>query len=298
MVTTFKNMVDSVSLALAGYTMRQDTMTSLANAITSSDLTITVQSVENIGQGIIEIDDELMYVQAVNRQASTLTIAPWGRGYMGSVATAHDANAKVSAAPTFPRKAIEDAINDTIRSVSSLLFGVGFTTFTFTPATTTYAMPAEADGILSITYEEVGPSKEWIHIRKYDLDKSANTTAFPTGRTVTIRQYVEPGRTVSIRYSKDPSVLVNGTDVFTTVTGLPDSCEDVIRYGAQHRLLTNIEPGRLSITAPEADYNSNRVTFGSGTNTAKYIYALFQQRLAEESKRLKSKYGTRVHYTR
>lgn len=291
-------MIDQVNLALAGYTMRQDTMTSLATAIDADDTTITLISVDNIGQGVIEIEDELVYVTVVNRQASTVTVPAWGRGYNGTVAASHAAGVRVTATPTFPRKAIADAINDTIRAVSSDLFTVGTTTFTFSPAVNTYALPAGTDGILSIAYEQIGPSKEWVKIRKYDMTKAANTTAFPTGVSVTIGQYVEPGRTVNVKYSGDPNVLVNASDVFTTTTGLPASCEDVIRYGAQHRLLTNIEPGRLAMTSPEADYQSTRVTFGSGTNTAKYVYALFQQRLAEESKRLKGKYGSRIHYTR
>ena len=297
-MTTFSTLIDEVSLALAGYTMRQDTMTSLTNAISASDLTVTLQSVENIGQGIIEIGDELMYVQAVNRQSSTVTIAPWGRGYMGSTASTHAANARVSAAPTFPRKAIGDALNDTIRAVYPDLFGVAATSFTFTPAVTTYSLPVDVQSIISVTYEEVGPSKEWIPVRRYDLDGMANATAFTTGNSITIRQFVTPGRLVNVFYMKEPTTLSAPADVFTDVTGLPQSVVDVIKYGAQHRLLTNIEPGRLSMTSPEADYNSARVTFGSGTNTAKYIYALYQQRLTEESKKLKGKYGIRIHFTR
>lgn len=297
-MTTFGTLIDEVSLALAGYTMRQDTMTSLTNAIDADDLTVTLQSVENIGQGIIEIDDELLYVQAVNRQSSTVTIAPWGRGYMGSTAASHLAGAKVSAAPTFPRKAIANAINDTINAVYPDVFGVASYTFSFTPAVTSYQLPAVLQNIISVTYEEVGPSKEWIPIRRYDLDGMANTGAFGTGNSITIRQYVTPGRTVNVFYSKEPTNLSSPSDVFTSVTGLPASCIDVIKYGAQHRLITNIEPGRLSVTAPEPDYNSSRITFGSGTNTAKYLYALYQQRLTEESKKLKGKYGIRIHYTR
>lgn len=297
-MTTFGTLIDEVSLALSGYTMRQDTMTSLTNAINATDLTVTLQSVENIGQGIIEIDDELLYVQAVNRQSSTVTIAPWGRGYMGSTAASHAAGAKVSASPTFPRKAIANAINDTINAVYPDLFGVSACTFTATPAVTSYSLPADLQSIISVTYEEVGPSKEWIPIRRYDLDGMTNATAFTTGNSITIRQYVTPGRTVNVFYAKEPTNLSTSSDNFVTVTGLPASTIDVIKYGAQHRLITNIEPGRLSMTSPEADYNSARVTFGSGTNTAKYLYALYQQRLAEESKKLKGKYGIRIHYSR
>lgn len=294
-MTTFNEMIDDVSMALSGYAMRQDAMTHLVNPISAVDVQITLADVSNVGQGVLEIENELVYVTSVNQAASVVVVAPWGRGYMGTTAVAHDANVRVTAAPTFPRQKIANAINDTLTATSGGLFAVDSVTFTFTPAVTTYELPASADGVLRIAYESIGPSKEWITIRKYDFDRMADTDRFPSGRSITLGQYVQPGRTVRVTFSKDPSPLAAGTDVFVT-TGLPSSCEDVMKLGAQYRLLSNIEPGRLSMTSPEADYNSNRVTFGSGTNTAKYVYALFQQRLAEEANSLKGKYRTRTHF--
>lgn len=296
-MSTFNEMIDDVSMALAGYTMRQDTMTHLVNPISATDTQITLASVTDIGRGIIEIENEMMYVTSVNQSASVVTVAPWGRGYMGTTAVAHAANVRVTATPTFPRQKIANAINDTINETSGQLFAVDSVTFAFVPSVTTYELPEAADNILHISYEAIGPSKEWITIRKYEYDRMADTSRFPSGRTVTINQYVQPGRNVRVTFSKDPSTLTLGGDPFS-LTGLPSSCEDVMKLGAKCRLITDIEPGRLSITSPEADYNSNRVTFGSGTNTSKYIYALFQQRLAKEANSLKSKYHNRIHFKR
>ncbi len=297
MVSTFTEMIDDVSMALSGYSMRQDTMTHLVNAISATDLQITLASVQNVGQGVLEIEDELVYVTAVNQAASVVTVAPWGRGYAGTTAVAHDVNVRVTATPTFPRQKIANAINDTMLATSGSLFAVGSFSFTYSPAVTTYELPAEVDGVFHVSYEEIGPSKEWVTIRRYEYDRMADTSKFSSGKTLTLMQYVQPGRTIRVTFSKDPSKLTTGSMEFTA-TGLPASCEDVMKLGAQYRLLSNIEPGRLSLTAPEADYNSNRITFGSGTNTAKYVYALFQQRLAEESNSLKGKYHNRIHFKR
>jgi hypothetical protein len=42
---------------------------------------------------------------------------------------------------------------------------------------------------------------------------------------------------------------------------------------------------------------SAKIQMGSGTNVAKYIYALYSQRMTEEAGKLLRKYPVRVHYT-
>ena len=297
-MTTFNQLIDEVSLKLSGYTMRQDTMTTLSTAINSTATSVVVANADGIGQGIIEIDDELMYVTAVDRPSSTLTIAPWGRGYLGTTAASHDVNARVTAAPSYPRHEVKNAINDTILAIGDTIFGVGTFSFTYNPAVITYSAPADTDVILTVTYEEIGPSKQWIPIRRFDLDRTMPTTAFSTGKALTIGQQIQPGRTVQVSYIKETTTLSSGSSVFETVTGMPASAKDVVVLGAVYRILSMIEPGRVNYETPEAAYQQGRVPFGSGTNTAKYVFALFQQRLNEESKKLKSKYAVRVHFTR
>jgi len=298
-MTTFNDMVDEVLLNLAGYTMRQDRLTYLTAALTStSAVSATIASVDNVARGLIEIDEELLFIDSVNRPASSLVIAPFGRGYQGTTPATHALNSKVTIAPTFPRIAVKRAINDTVKAVYPQLWGVSNTTFSFSPARTTYSLPAEAEGILAVSYQTIGSTQEWLPIRAWRHDPMGNTGAFTSGNTISLYSGVEPGRTVQVTYSKEATAMSNNSDVFTTVTGLPLSTKDVIIYGAAYRLISFIDPSRLTYTSAEADEADRTKPIGSGSNAARFIFSLYQQRLQEEAGRLKGKYPVRLHYTR
>ena len=298
-MTTFDNMVDEVLLNLAGYTMRQDRLTYLTNAVTSaSGLTIPIASVDNVARGLIEIDEELLFVDSVNRPASSLVIAPFGRGYQGTTPATHTVNSKVTIAPTFPRIAVKRALNDTVKAVYPQLWGIGTTTFNYSPAQSTYALPSEAEGILAVSYSTTGPTKEWLPIRGWRHDPMANPGSFTSGNTITLYSGVEPGRTVQVTYSKEATAMVNNSDDFVGVTGLPLSTKDVIIYGAAYRLISFVDPSRLTFTSAEADEADRTKPIGSGSNASRFIFSLYQQRLQEEAGRLLGKYPVRLHYTR
>jgi hypothetical protein len=296
-MTTFNEMVEEVLINLEGFTLRQDRTTYLTAALTSSGLSMALASGDNIGKGIVEIDDELIHIDSVDRSDRSAVISPFGRGYRGTTAAAHAINTKVTFSPSLPRLSVKRAINDTLRAVYPSIFGVASTTFTYNSSITTYALPAEAETILSISWDSIGPSGEWIPIRRWRQDPTAATADYATTNTVSIYDNIVPGRTVQVIYSKEPTALSSTSDVFTTVTGLSESARDVIVYGAAYRMVSFIDPGRLSFTSPEADANDVTRQFGSGTNTARYLLALYQQRLQEESSRINGKYPVRVHYT-
>jgi hypothetical protein len=296
-MATFNEMVDEVSLHLSGYGMRNEALTHITGAINTTATQLTVGSAESVGKGLIEIDDELMWVDSFDRTANTVTIAPYGRGYNGSTAAAHTANTKVVINPVFTRKAIKTAINDTIQAVASQLYGIGSTSFTSSVAVTTYALPANLDSIISVSFEAIGPTKEWVPVRGYRLDKAANVTEFGSPNTITINSFIDPSSTVQVTYTFDPEPMESNSDDFEATTGLPASAKDVIILGAAYRLLSFVDPGRLNYMSAEANSQGQTVPYGSGTNTAKYVYALFTQRLKEESDKLLAKFPVRVHYT-
>jgi hypothetical protein len=300
MTTTYANMVDEILLNLAGYTLRQDRTTHLTQDLTSSGLSINLGSVTNIGKGVVEIDDELMFLDSYDRVSSTATIAPYGRGYNGSTAAAHTTNTKVTVAPTFPKASVKKAINDTLDAVFPQLFAVGTYVFNYNPAVSAYEIPAEVETILYISRSVSGSSKEWLPVRNWRHDPLANATSFTTGNTVSIYDAVEAGRKVQVYYTKKPTTLEASASsaVFETVTGLPSSCKDVIIYGASYRLAAFIDPGRLNYSSAEADNADTKIQYGSGASTARFLLGLFQQRLQEESGKLKDVYPTRIHYTR
>jgi hypothetical protein len=300
MTTTYADLVNEISLNLSGYTLRQDRTTHLTQAINDSELTLNFGSVTNIGKGAVEIDDELLWLDTYDRVSNTAVVAPYGRGYYGTTKEAHAVNTKVTIAPTFPRATIKKAINDTIDAVFPQLFGVGVHTFNFNTVKTTYSLPADVETILYISWKSTGPSEEWVPLRNWRADPLANTTAFTTGQSVSIYDRVDAGRTVQVFYTKKPTTLSDSasTAVFETVTGLPSSAKDVIIYGAAYRLSSFIDPGRLNYSSAEADNADTKIQYGSGASTARFLLALYQQRLREESKKLRDVYPTRIHYTR
>jgi hypothetical protein len=296
--TTFQNLIDDVQLDLAGFTYRQDRVTYITAAITATDLTIKVSSTENIGKGIVEIDDEMMWVDSYDRQSNTITIAPFGRGYNATTAAAHDVNTKMVIAPTYPRQAVKRAINDTINAVYPKVFGIGSTTASFLASRTTYPLPANAIQILSMAWQSVGPTKEWLPIRQWRWDPIANTTAFTTGKTVSIYDNVLPGRTIQIVYAALPVNFANLTDDMESTTLLPSSMRDVLVYGAAWRLSSYVDPARISISSPQSDEIDAKRPYGTGSNVTKQLQTLYMMRLEEESLKQKLQYPTRVHYSR
>ena len=300
MTTTYADLVNEISLNLSGYTLRQDRTTHLTQAINDSELTLNFGSVTNIGKGTVEIDDELLWLDTYDRVSNSAIVAPYGRGYYGTTKASHAVNTKVTIAPTFPRATIKKAINDTIDAVFPDLFGVGVHTFNFNQVKTTYSLPADVQTVLYVSWKSTGPTEEWIPLRNWRADPLANTTAFTTGQSISVYDRVDAGRTVQVFYTKKPTTLTDSssTAVFETVTGLPSSAKDVIVYGAAYRLSSFIDPGRLNYSSAEADNADTKIQYGSGASTARFLLALYQQRLREESKKLRDVYPTRIHYTR
>jgi hypothetical protein len=296
-VTTYNDMVEEVLINLEGFTLRQDRTTYLTAGIDDNDLSIALASGDNIGKGVLEIDEELIHIDSVDRSDRSAVISPFGRGYRGTTAAAHSADAKVTFAPSFPKISVKRAINDTIRAIYPSVYGVASTTFSFNPSVTTYSLPAEAETVLAVSYDTIGPSNEWLPIRRWRHDPTSNIGEYATGNAISIYEAIVPGRTVNVVYAKTPTPLSNAGDVFTTVTGLEERSRDLIVYGAAYRMASFLDPGRLNFTSPEADQNDQTRPFGSGTNTARYLLALYQQRLQEETNRLHGKYPVRVHYT-
>ena len=311
MTTTLANMMDEVQVNLAGYTFQQDRTTYISSAVTTttsssaSPLILSLGSTESLGKGIVEIDEELLWVDSYDRVANTATVAPYGRGYLGTTAATHAADAKVTIAPTFPRFNIKRAINDTIRSLGSSIFAMKTTTFTFNAAVSTYAFAnLNIKNILTVHWQDIGPSKEWRPIRKYDFDAVANPEAFgyvsgtDQVQTITLGEAPISGRTVKIVYATDPVAFTTNSQDYATQTGLPESTRDVVILGAAYRLLSFLDPARAAQVSPQADETDSKRPYGASQTATKQLYALYSQRLAEETKAQQQNYPPRVHFSR
>ena len=292
-------MIDEVRSSLAGYTLRQDRITYLNAAINTTATAIQVGNSANLAKGIIEIDNELIWIDNFNKANSTLNAAPgFGRGYQNTSPAPHAQYAQVILSPTFPRTMIQQAINDTINSVYPQLFAVYSTTFTFNAAQVTYPLPDDLESILYMSWQTTGSSEEWLPINRWRLDGMADAATFDTVNTVNIYENIQPGRTVKVWYTATPANLTSSTDDFSGVSGLPESSRDVITLGASYRLLSYIDAGRINLTSAEADLNDSKIPSTAGVSSSRYILALYQQRLSDEALKLQDKYPIRLHYTK
>ena len=306
MTTTLTDLINEVQINLAGYTYQQDRATHLTAAITgttsssASPTILSLGSTENLGKGVVEIDEELLWVDSFDRVANTATVSPYGRGYLGTTAATHTLDTKVTISPTFPRYVVKKAINDTINAAGSTIYAAKVTTFTFNAAQTTYDFDGlNIQNILTIMWQSVGPSQEWLPVRRWSWDSKADATAFgATSQTVTIGDYITPGRTVKVVYSTDPTPFTTNAQDFSTQTGLPESCKDVIVLGASYRLLTYLDPARAGQVSPQADETDAKRPYGASQTATKQLYALYTQRLNEETQRQQTLYPIRVHYSR
>ena len=297
MANTFDDMVNEVKAKLAGYTLKQDRITYLKSSITNSTTAIPLGSGDNLAKGMIEIDDETIYIDSFDTGTGTLNVIPgMGRGFQGTTAAAHNINSLVVMTPNFPRTLVKQAINDTIKAVYPKLFAVKNTQFTSSGAVTAYALPNDLQDVIAASWQNTGPSKKWDLLRRYRVDAMSNLTAWGTPNTINIFDAIPTGRTISVTYTSFPSPFTANTDDFNSVVGLPSSCWDVIVLGACSRLLAFIDAGRINTTAAEADLADSKIPTTAGQTLGKFVYALFQQRLTEEAGRLQGLYPFSPHY--
>ena len=308
MTVTFAQMIDEVKINLSGYTFQQDRSTYLTAPVStttspsSSPTVLSLGSTTDFGKGVVEIGDELLWIDSVDRVANTATVAPYGRGYLGTTAATAVVDTQVTVSPIFPRASIKKAINDTIAAVGASIYATKQTTFTYNAAITTYNFnDLEIENILAISWQDIGPTKEWIRVKRWDFDPFADTTAGTwtgTGsQTVTIGDVIIAGRTVKVMYATHPSVFTAINQDFSEQTGLSESVKDVVTLGAAYRLLQYLDPARAAQYSPQADEIDAKRPFGASNNAVRQLFALYTQRLNEERLKQQTQYPPRVHYS-
>jgi hypothetical protein len=306
-MANLEQLTDRVETLLHGYSLNTEASTWLTADATSSATTLSVYDASSIGKGYMQIGDEMVFVNNTDNVNNQVTLAPWGRGQRGSIAQAHSTNEKVVIAPLFPRYEIKKAINNTIDAMYPMIFAIGQYQFPYIAARTTYQIPTEVENIHNVTHSIIGPSKEWLPVRAWQLDRMANPTAFGDGTHLghslsILNPAPVPGRTVNVVYSKRPTLfdITNETTAqeYSTVTGLPSYSEDVVLYGAAFRMISFLDPSRLGPLSAEADILDNQRGAQSGANASRFLYNIYQTRLNEVADIQRRQFPIRSHYQR
>ena len=295
---SFSDLIDETQIMLSGYSQRQDQATFLTADMDDSQLTIQVADAGSLSRGLIEIGDELMWVDSFDRTSATATLSPYGRGFRSTRKSPHNAGDRVTVSPSFPRDIIRKQLNNAVTGVFPDIFGVFYTTFQFISSKNTYELPSEADEVLAVSWQTVGPTQEWLPVRQYSMNKNAFVGAFNTGKTITVFDGIVPGRTVHVVYSRQPQELLLPSDDFESVTKLPPYAKEAVILGAAYRLVSFMDSSRLPGESAEIDQIDQQTPVGSGGTVTRALFQLYQQRLIVASQRQQEDFPIRVRYGR
>lgn len=290
-------LIEEVLLDLEGYIEDQDVFGTLHASIASGDLTFTIDGAvfpdgSGFSPGILEIGDELVYVQAINKATGIATGVL--RGWRGTTATAWPAGTLVRNNPRFPRIAVKRAINNTLKAMYPRVYAIKSTEFMCQAARIRYDLPADVAEVLDVSWSVPGPTRSWENVRRWDFDRNAPSVT-ASGRALEIVDAL-PGRTVQVTYQAEPAALSNLTDEFTTVTGLPDWCEEIVVIGACWRLIQHLDAGTVGTRTAEQRLINGQVPIGSGVQIAKQYAQMFELRMEQAAERLRQDHDVRVRY--
>lgn len=286
MSTLFDDLVNDVSQTLYGYGLAQPRAAWLTASIDDAETVISVGDASGFSQGVAEVDNEMLFIASVDYGSNVLTVAPDGRGYYATSADVHSSGTRITMAPTWSRARIATAVNETILGTYPTLFGVGSTSFTYNPSITTYQLPAEANRILKVTTDTIGPSKEQMELNRWSFNSVAPVSEFATGNTITLEQAPFPGRTVTVTYERDLSEITFGD--FFTDCGLAETAKLAVKYGACSNLVAFMDSARLPVDTAEADeIDASRNGIGTAMRASTQLYQRYQIELEAERRRLR-----------
>ena len=297
-MATLNQLTEQTIGEIGSYVKNQESVTIITNAIDNDDLTFTVDDATAASKGIIEIDDELIYVKKSVATSGTLQIlgtasVASGRGWRGTTATSHVAGSIVRNNPTFPRSQVKRALLETIKGMNFPV--VANETFTFNGSDYSYVMPDALVDVTGVSWELPDATGVWALIKRWRLDTNYLDSG-TTKQALILNEAPMSGADVRVQYTKYPTAITDNQEL--TVSGLPSSCEDVVRLGAMYRLLSTVDPGKVTATSVSADVLDQPVSAGASTSAAKYIFQLYSVRLSEEVAKQQANFLNTIQYSR
>lgn len=290
MAETYGTLIDYIQGQLLGFVTDPPSYGTLVNPIGATDVSLSLSlSGDTIPQGIIEIDDELIFLSDYDETTGIATVPAWGRGQQGTTADLHAAGARVTVNPKYPRRRVAQVVNQVIAGMCPPLFAVQTGQFQASYLTWEYALPAGTRALYKAEYRPFNASVyDWRPLPSTIIKRD---TGAPVLHVPTREGFLQ----AEVRYTvmADPTLLVNDDDLFTT-TGLPESSVDCVSLGAIPRLVTTTDLARMQLNSVEPSERSLIVPAGSGANAAKFYLQMYQLRLEAEANKLRQQYPLKM----
>lgn len=295
MAFTAGDLIEDVLSEMQG-SLDEEQVTQLVGSIGPTDLSFNVSTARGvalgISPGVVEIDQELLYVSTVSGTTATVAF----RGFKRTTAASHSDGARVTSQPQFSRAKVLDAINQACQRVYPMVFAVRNYESTTTVPVITYDLPDDAVRVVKAAWQLPDGTKRWVSVDRWKMSQGGGTQFGDglNGITVDVADVLPAGRPIQFLYAARPTALAAETDVFTTTTGLPASMRDVIKLGAVVDLLPSQELSRLQQSSVEQQNRSQLVAPSAALTSSRYLEQKFQQRLAEERRALLELYPPRI----
>ena len=256
----------------------------------STTSVVTTYPLNGLREGVVfEIDSEQMYVWQSTVGTRTLIVE---RGFNGTTAASHSADAIITVKPRFPKAQMLDALNaelDDLSAPSNGLFRVVTTSLTYNGSDRQLNITSASNILDLIDLRLRYSADDYPVIRGVRLQRDLPTSDFASGFAVVFDEPVQSG-TLRVRY-KAPFVRVtNLTDDLQTVSFLPASCEDIVETGVILRMMNAREIKRNFIESQGDTRRSDEVPPGATRDSISNLVRLRRERIVAESARLKRQY--------
>ena len=241
--------------------------------------------------GVIQIDNELMYVWEVSSGSKTVTVE---RGWNGTTAAAHVASSVAIVDPKFPRAQILEAINAEIDDLSSPMNGlyqIKSLELNYNGTFTMVNLPTidKIIDLVSVTVRYI--ATDYPVIRRCRLIRDLPNDDFSAGYAIRFDEQVRAGRMIVVYKSPFTNVTTEAQNL-QNIAGFPTTAEDILIMGAQIRLVSPREVKRNFTESQGDTRRSEEVPTGSVSSSINNIIRMRRDRITAEAARLARQYPT------
>ena len=241
--------------------------------------------------GVIQIDTELMYVWEISAGSKSMTVE---RGWNGTTAAAHAANAIITVDPKFPRAQILEAVNaelDDLASPMNGLFQIKSMELNYNGTDIMVNLPITDKIIDLISVSVRYISTDYPKIRRCRLIRDLPNDDFNSGYAIRFDEAVDAGRMIVVYKTPFINVTTESQNL-QNISGLPSSCEDILIIGAQIRLINPREIKRNFTESQGDTRRADEVAAGSVGNSIINLLRMRRDRITSEAAKLKRQYPT------
>lgn len=284
------DVIDRVVRQLLSGTVEERNKLSAAVNTSATTLTCTY-SLDGIRTGsVIEVGAEQMYVWDATVASKTLTVE---RGFNGTTPSTHAANAILTVNPRFPRNQIVEAINAELDDLSSPvngLYRVVSVTLDYNGTDDMVDFEGASD-VLSL--QEVRwryRADDYPRVSGVELVRDVPVADFPSGLALRFTTAVPLAGDVIVSYKTGFAQVASESDDLQLVSGLPQSCEDIIVLGAQVRLIAPRETKRNFTESQGDTRRAEEVPPQSVANSLANLQRMRRDRITAEAMKLTRQY--------